>query len=229
VFSCAAYVEVPPDVYLFEFAIPKLTCNGELRLLRRLAQERQSLEALLENAPIRTRQCLYYRTAGGRYFKIFADRPLGTESTSNKRKYLQEKCDACAVIAVLSSNLWWWYYTLHFDMYNCKDYMMYGFPFQFESGQVSEQLSALGKSLVDSLFENAERKVQQYATTGARKQLLFKPALSKANIDLIDGILARHYGFSHEELDFIINYDIKYRMGGADGEEEGQEAYRCQD
>ena len=23
----------------------------------------------------------------------------------------------------------------------------------------------------------------------------------------------RHYGFTEEELDFIINYDIKYRMG----------------
>jgi len=26
--------------------------------------------------------------------------------------------------------------------------------------------------------------------------------------------LARHYGFTGEEPDFIINYDIKYRMGG---------------
>ena len=26
-------------------------------------------------------------------------------------------------------------------------------------------------------------------------------------------MLARHYGFTEEELDFIINYDIKYRMG----------------
>ena len=25
--------------------------------------------------------------------------------------------------------------------------------------------------------------------------------------------LARDYGFAEEELDFIINYDIKYRMG----------------
>jgi hypothetical protein len=26
-------------------------------------------------------------------------------------------------------------------------------------------------------------------------------------------VLARHYGFTDEELDFIINYGIKYRMG----------------
>ena len=35
----------------------------------------------------------------------------------------------------------------------------------------------------------------------------------KPVIDKIDGVLAAHYGFSNEELDFIINYDIKYRMG----------------
>jgi hypothetical protein len=36
------------------------------------------------------------------------------------------------------------------------------------------------------------------------------------------GMLAKYYGFTDEELDFIINYDIKYRMGqaaGAGGEE----------
>jgi len=29
----------------------------------------------------------------------------------------------------------------------------------------------------------------------------------------IDKVLEEHYGFSEEELDFIINHDIKYRMG----------------
>lgn len=31
----------------------------------------------------------------------------------------------------------------------------------------------------------------------------------------IDTVLAQHYGFTEEELDFIINYDIKYSMGKA--------------
>ncbi len=35
----------------------------------------------------------------------------------------------------------------------------------------------------------------------------------KPIIDEIDRALARHYGLSDEELDFIINYDVKYRMG----------------
>jgi hypothetical protein len=36
----------------------------------------------------------------------------------------------------------------------------------------------------------------------------------------IDNILANYYGFTEEELDFIINYDIKYRQGRGSGEEE---------
>jgi hypothetical protein len=46
---------------------------------------------------------------------------------------------------------------------------------------------------------------------------------SKPIIDNIDRALAAHYGFTAEELEFIINYDIKYRMGrGAEngGEED---------
>jgi len=39
------------------------------------------------------------------------------------------------------------------------------------------------------------------------------PKYSKPVIDEIDAVLAQHYGFTAEELDFIINYDIKYRMG----------------
>ena len=41
----------------------------------------------------------------------------------------------------------------------------------------------------------------------------FIRAIPNPIIDEIDRLLAQHYGFTAEELDFIINYDIKYRMG----------------
>lgn len=37
--------------------------------------------------------------------------------------------------------------------------------------------------------------------------------IARSLSDEIDQVLAQHYGFTDEELDFIINYDIKYRMG----------------
>lgn len=33
-------------------------------------------------------------------------------------------------------------------------------------------------------------------------------------------LLAKHYGFTAAELDFIVNYDIKYRLGAEDEESE---------
>jgi hypothetical protein len=46
----------------------------------------------------------------------------------------------------------------------------------------------------------------------------------KPILDEIDGVLAEHYGFTEEELDYIVNYDIKYRMGlGRDEEDVEQE------
>ena len=39
-------------------------------------------------------------------------------------------------------------------------------------------------------------------------KLFQSPSLTK-----LTASLAEHYGFTDEELDFIINYDIKYRMG----------------
>jgi hypothetical protein len=51
---------------------------------------------------------------------------------------------------------------------------------------------------------------------GAVKYQKFKPKSAKPIIDEIDGLLAAHYGFTEKELDFIINYDIKYRIGQED-------------
>ncbi len=45
------------------------------------------------------------------------------------------------------------------------------------------------------------------------------PKLSKDIIDEIDVTYGKALGLDGEALDFIINYDIKYRMGGTDDDE----------
>lgn len=69
--------------------------------------------------------------------------------------------------------------------------------------------------------ENAVRKRVVSEKTGVVQYDEFWPSKSKHIIDEIDRVLARHYGFTEEDLDFITNYDNKYRMGrDADREEE---------
>lgn len=73
------------------------------------------------------------------------------------------------------------------------------------------------KGLADKLNKRLNETIQiaeyTYKNKGTVRFAQFFPKKSKALIDEIDKVLAHHYGFTDEELDFIINYDIKYRMG----------------
>jgi hypothetical protein len=84
----------------------------------------------------------------------------------------------------------------------------------------NESLINLGQQLENDI---KEKSIQTTRNTKNDRITIesFRVNLSKPIIDEIDKVLAKHYGFTEEELDFIINYDIKYRMGGElEGEEE---------
>ena len=78
---------------------------------------------------------------------------------------------------------------------------------------MSKRLCSLNRELEKDLLQKSRRRVYVYKTTGRVEYDEFYMKLSKPIIDEIDKVLAKHYGFTDEELDFIINYDIKYRMG----------------
>ncbi len=212
-FNNICFNAIENNSFLFDFSIPKLTNFKENKIIETIKKERTILANYLANKDITTKQKIFFRTAGGRYFKVFSDRSFGSDSTSNKSKYFQNRYNVYALISVLSSNLWWWYFTLHFDMYNCKDYMIFNFPFNYFKCKQLDSLVSLGKQFTDDLFNNSISKTTLHKTTGKQEERTFKVSKSKPIIDEIDKVLAKHYGFTEEELDYIINYDIKYRMG----------------
>jgi hypothetical protein len=83
---------------------------------------------------------------------------------------------------------------------------------QFPVGDFSKNLSRKLPELFDRLMKDFKKNSFMRVRQDCEFQE-FRPSKSKAIIDEIDYILARHYGFTDEELDFIINYEIKYRMG----------------
>lgn len=71
------------------------------------------------------------------------------------------------------------------------------------------------------LQEHSDHRKMKFKHDTLTVQHIF-PKQSKPIVDAIDRVLAKHYGFTDEELDFVTNYDIKYRMGReADAEGEG--------
>jgi len=200
--------------------ILKTSREIEASILTKWSKHKPISELLAGNSR-NTSSLIAYRTAGGRYWKIFLDRPFDTESLSNKVAHLGENIDSKVVVAALSSNLFWWYYSLHFDMYNLKDYMIFGFRFNYPRDGILNSLSSLGGELIRNLKTTSETTTIESRTRGTVTSTLYVVSRSKVIIDEIDRVLAQHYGFTKEELDFIISYDLKYRMGtNSDAEDE---------
>ena len=216
-FSSLSYIEIPrssflPDYYLF----PKYKSPIEIGIIQKLFRDKPIIRY---TTSVASKNAISYRTAGGRYWKIVLNRPFATESTSNKTKYISHEISSNALVAVLNSNLLWWYYVNYFDLYNFKDYMIFNFCYSIKE-DVTE-LDKLGKQLMES-FESHKVVNTQYIKSKQKESIFesFNPQLSKEIIDQIDKVLAKHYHFSEQELDFIINYDIKYRMGDTSSDTE---------
>ena len=111
---------------------------------------------------------------------------------------------------MLNSSLFYWYYSAMSDCEHVNDDLVKKFPVPKQS---TADLAKLGTRLTASLTKHAVRKSIQTAQGHTVVYDEYRIANSKPIIDEIDAVLAEHYGFTAEELDFIVNYDIKYRMG----------------
>jgi hypothetical protein len=118
---------------------------------------------------------------------------------------------------LLNSTLFYVAYIVHS---NCRDLNPSDIQtFRFPSGILSDPAFVeLSKALHQNQQENSRYIIRNQRLTGEVRLQSFMPGLSKPVLDEIDHILARHYGLSEQELDFIINYDVKYRLGADDQE-----------
>ncbi len=162
---------------------------------------------------------LYYQEACRYWAKAANRQPFfkknGAESVPSHWRNIPMISKEAAAFAtgVLNSSLFYWYYSAFSDCEHVNDGLVRRFPIPEgwnESGHDWEELCA---DLMNSLDANAKRKSLLTKQGHLIEYDEIYGASSKEWIDLIDEAMAGLYGFSDEELDFIINYDIKYRMG----------------
>ncbi|MEI6808097.1 MAG: DNA methyltransferase [bacterium] len=126
------------------------------------------------------------------------------------------------LLALLNSNLFYCWFVTYSDVYHCGREIILDFPTELPrlAQDQGRELARITKSLMADLKANSVRRKIPYKATGIVSYDEFYPRKSKTINDAIDQALAKHYGFTDEELDFIINYDIKYRMGRDSGDVE---------
>ncbi len=202
---------------------PKIGSDVEASLLEKLLSRTNYLATWIHNQE--TAHKIYYKITGvGHWFTITARPPRflrdGKESSSTREHFIcfASKAIRDRALALLNSSLFYWFYQVRTNCrdFNPSDYRTFPIALSLES----ENLSSFSTLLQKALDESSDFISVSHSKTGAIQVEQFKPRESKLIIDEIDRVLAKHYGFTDEELDFIINYDIKYRMGRDGGEEE---------
>lgn len=129
---------------------------------------------------------------------------------SYKKKSISKKYRDFAFL-LINSSLFFYYWIVMSDCYNLTQ--KYIAEVRVPTSLDSSVLHTLASSLNSRLNSTIQIAEYTYKNKGTVRFAQFFPKKSKPLIDEIDKVLAMHYGFTEEELDFIINYDIKYRMG----------------
>ena len=165
--------------------------------------------------------CVYYHgapryfTRGTTFAPYFWNEMDGEKLSVSIRTVQFDKKDLSLIVAsILCSSLFYFWFVATSDCRHLNNREVDNFPFEKDDREhLKSNIICVSEKLMRDLKKNKYRKETFYKATGRVVYDEYYPKLSKPIIDEIDELLAKHYGFTEEELDFIINYDIKYRMG----------------
>lgn len=170
------------------------------------------------------KQCLYHNAPVNwirshsfiPYFK--SERDGEGVTTQLKRIDFSNNTSVKVASAILNSSVFFIWWITNSDCYHLNKPEIINFRVPCIEAMY-KKLTPLADELAKDMIRHSVRRVYNYKTSGRVEYDEFYMKLSKPIIDRIDTVLAEYYGFTEEELDFIINYDIKYRMGDELNEE----------
>jgi len=147
-------------------------------------------------------------------FEPYFKSPVKDRSTDHLKDIFLDKHDSeVSIGSVLNSTCFYYWFSIQGNCRNIAGFDIESFPVGIIDVSIQKLLNKVFPDLMDDLQKYSKRRVYNYQHSGKVEYDEFYPSHSKPIIDKIDRVLAQHYGFTDEELDFIINYDIKYRMG----------------
>jgi hypothetical protein len=198
--------------------IPKLSNPVEHSILRKVWKDGKSLGAQLTKSG---KHEVYYSRKVHNFLQALDFVPKVYDGAGKLRSpselkplVFYGKEEALAAFCILNSTLFRWFVNVFSDCRHVNKREVEGFrcnlPRLLEIQEVKSRV--LASELSDSLQVNSEFREMRFKHDHLRVQCII-PKYCKPIIDEIDRMLAKHYDFTDEELDFIINYDIKYRMG----------------
>ncbi len=209
------------EAVLFPGLFPKYATDTEVGAFRKLRSRSDSTIGSIA-ANRQTKSFIFYQEATQYWVKATIGLPYyskdGVVGAPAHGRYacFPNASVTAAVCAILNSSLFYAYFVAYGDCFHLSDTLVSAFPIT-SAMPTDSRLVTLGRTLHASMTKNANRQAIQTRDGSAIEYAAFVVSQSKSIIDEIDAVLAEHYGFTDEERDSIINYDVKYRMGQDDG------------
>ncbi len=207
--------------------IPKAARDMESSIVKKLRTHALTLshfEIEPNEHPIYVHRIIRYFIKAIDFVPYFWNESEGQKKSEDYKPFFFKSDVLYAIAATLNSSLFYWFWHVYSDGFHCGYRDVRAFPIgSLQKFQDLPKLQSLGRRLMNELHQSTTRRTVISKSTGRVEYDEFNPRLCLPTIWEIDRILAKYYEFTQEELDFIINYDIKYRMGRGDNEEGDEE------
>lgn len=191
--------------------VPKVSSKVHLRIIGKVmgTYSESIVQYLAKNGTT-----LFFHRTPGYWIRIMDFEPYFRSPTSNRSVHHIREVSvvdpgiAKFIGAFISSSLYFFYF---FATGNCRNLTSSDIR-ALRIGVPSNHILRDSGLLFDRLM-NDYNQHSAVKTRGVTEFQEFNWSRSKPIIDEIDRVMARHFKLDEKELDEIVNYDIKYRMG----------------
>ncbi|MBQ6975683.1 MAG: Eco57I restriction-modification methylase domain-containing protein, partial [Selenomonadaceae bacterium] len=193
---------------------PKIGTEIQLEILKKMFSFNKKISDFADE----NGKPFYYRTSGGRYFNVVTDYPTGS---SKEKPFFTQKKFTKIIAATLSTNLFWFYLQTYSNGLDLKQFELENFPL-FDLKKLSKaEISAI-ENLYSEYLSDIEKNVSVRTSSADSSYNVttfknYKLRNSKNLIDKLDDLIDKLYGLTEEEINYIKNFELEFRI--SDNEE----------
>lgn len=205
------------DVSRKNASVLKINTEEEKSIIEKVWSTNSSIKHF--ESPCENENFVYYGYGYGYFGKILNKKSYFSgekikASTGDKYYFIRAPYDKDFFVGIMNTSLFYWFYIIYSDGHNFTKSVIGDMPITYPTdGVFLKKVKETVGLLMNDLDQKSSIKNCFYKSTGQVAYQEFYPKKSKELIDKLDTLFAEKYCLTEGELDGIISYDIKFRMG----------------
>ncbi|MGH8190839.1 MAG: Eco57I restriction-modification methylase domain-containing protein [Rhodanobacteraceae bacterium] len=208
-----------------EGAIPKMGSTLEIGILSKLERAGRKIASHLARSGSHTisytRKIGYFVQVASFVPHIVTDTGVTRLPSELKTLSFADPDDAGAALASLNSSLFYWFVTLLSDCRNLNKREVEAFRIATPAirGPLAARVCVAVDRLMEDMQAQSETRRMRFRHDTLTIQCLI-PKKSWPAIEVVDALIAQAFGLSQEQADYISGYEVKYRLGQDDQDDD---------